>query len=186
MRLFERLSSYAQFPFHKRSATGEELSLSCGWADGVRTIYDENTGLYWEVKSPDAGEVNYGGARYTFAGAGEVHAAELNAARYGGFDDWRIPNKDELRSIFDYGRADSVIDTDIFGDCPVGDYWTKNVYRLQPYFSWFCFPVWEAPWRNGRIWKIMFWPCAAEMTVVSESRTQAVSMTTATARLRTK
>ena len=139
MRLFERLSAYAESPFRKRSATGAELPFSSGWADGVRTVYDGNTGLYWEFKSPNEGDVNYGGARYTFAGAGEVHAAELNAARYGGFDDWRVPNKDELRSIFDYGRADSVIDADIFGYCPVGDYWTKNVYRLQPYFSWVLF-----------------------------------------------
>ena len=139
MRLFEHLSSYEHSPFHKHDAKGAELPLSSEWTDGVRVVFDENTGLYWEVKSPDPEDVNYGGARFTFTQADEIHAEALNAARYGGYDDWRIPNKDELRSIFDYGRPNSVIDTDIFGLCPVGDYWTKNVYRLQPYFSWVLF-----------------------------------------------
>ncbi|MDO5131702.1 MAG: DUF1566 domain-containing protein [Eubacteriales bacterium] len=139
MRLFEHLSSYERPPFHKRGEKGEEFPLSGSWADGVRVVYDENTGLYWEVKSPNPEDVNYGGARFTFAQAGEVHVKALNDAGYGGFDDWRVPNKDELRSIFDYGRSGSVIDPGIFGACPVGDYWTKNIYRLQPYFSWVLF-----------------------------------------------
>lgn len=139
MRLFEHLSSYERTPFHKHNEKGEELSLSAGWADGVRVVFDENTGLYWEVKSPNPEDVSYGGARFTFDQAGQVHAEALNAARYGGFEDWRVPNKDELRSIFDYGRPGSVIDPAIFGECPVGDYWTKNIYRLQPYFSWVLF-----------------------------------------------
>ncbi len=139
MRLFEHLSSYEKSPFRKIGEKGEELPLSSGWADGVRVVHDENTGLYWEVKSPNPEDVSYGGARFTFDQAGQVHAEALNAARYGGFEDWRVPNKDELRSIFDYGRPGSVIDPAIFGECPVGDYWTKNIYRLQPYFSWVLF-----------------------------------------------
>ncbi len=139
MRLFEHLSSYEQLPFRKFDGKGKQLPLSSGWTDGVRVVLDENTGLCWEFKSPNPEDVNYGGARFTFAQAEEVHAGALNAVRYGGFDDWRIPNKDELRSIFDYCRPGSVIDTDIFGACPVGDYWTKNIYRLQPYFSWVLF-----------------------------------------------
>ena len=139
MRLFEHLSSYERLPFHKYNEKGEKLPLSGGWADGVRVVHDENTGLWWEVKSPNPEDVNYGGARFTFDGAEKVHAQALNEAHYGGFDDWRVPNKDELRSVFDYGRSGSVLNPDLFGECPVGDYWTKNIYRLQPYFSWVLF-----------------------------------------------
>ena len=120
MRLFESLSAYPESPFEKK--------------DGV--VFDRNTGLYWEFKSDSSSDVNGGKRRFTFEGAATVHAAELNKAKYGGFDDWRVPNKDELRSIFDYSRTDGVIDNSIFGCCPLGDYWTKNVYRLQDYFSW--------------------------------------------------
>ena len=120
MKLFESLSAYPVSPFEKK--------------DGV--VFDHNTGLVWEVKSDDDNAVNAGNKTFTFEGAATVHAAELNKAKYGGFDDWRVPNKDELRSIMDYSHTDGVIDNSIFGNCPLGDYWTKNVYRLQDYFSW--------------------------------------------------
>ena len=122
MQLFSKISSYCEYPFQKQGDV----------------IFDSNTGLYWEFKSTDEQAVNYGGKRFSFAGAEEEHAAALNAAAFGGYDDWRVPNKDELRSIFNYGQQPSVIDA-IFGMCPVGDYWTRNIYKLQPYFSWVLF-----------------------------------------------
>ncbi len=122
MRLFEKINNYCEFPFKREGDV----------------VYDANTGLYWEYKTDSEEAVNSGLKRYTFDGARDVHIAQLNEASFGGYSDWRVPNKDELRSIFDYGREESVID-DIFGCCPVGDYWTKNIYKLQPYFSWVLF-----------------------------------------------
>ncbi|MCR5323106.1 MAG: DUF1566 domain-containing protein [Lachnospiraceae bacterium] len=122
MKLFEKISTYGECPFKKEGDV----------------IHDINTGLYWEFKSGDAAAVNSGSRRFSFADAADVHIRELNEAAFGGYDDWRVPNKDELRSIFDYGKEESVI-PEIFGCCPVGDYWTKNVYKLQPYFSWVLF-----------------------------------------------
>ena len=122
MKLFEKISTYGVFPFIKEGDV----------------IHDTNTGLYWEYKSDNETDVNSGLKRFSFNDAAEVHISELNSASFGGYDDWRVPNKDELRSIFDYGKDESVI-PEIFGCCPVGDYWTKNVYKLQPYFSWVLF-----------------------------------------------
>ena len=120
MKLFESISAYPESPFEKKNGL----------------VFDKNTGLYWEVKSANEDDVNFGGKTFTFAGAADVHAKALNDANYGGFNDWRVPNKDELRSIFDYSHTDGVIDNSIFGFCPVGDYWTQNIYRLQDYFGW--------------------------------------------------
>ena len=122
MKLFEKISTYGVFPFIKEGDV----------------IHDTNTGLYWEYKSDNETDVNSGLKRFSFNDAAEVHISELNSVSFGGYDDWRVPNKDELRSIFDYGKDESVI-PEIFGCCPVGDYWTKNVYKLQPYFSWVLF-----------------------------------------------
>ena len=122
MRLFEKISNYSEYPFKRQGDA----------------IFDSNTGLYWEYKTNEENCVNSGSRRFTFDGARDVHVKELNDASFGGFTDWRVPNKDELRSIFDYGREESVIG-EIFGSCPVGDYWTKNIYKLQPYFSWVLF-----------------------------------------------
>lgn len=122
MRLFEKMTTYSECPFKREGDV----------------VFDANTGLYWEYKSESADSVNSGQKRYTFDEARDVHIKELNDSSFGGYNDWRVPNKDELRSIFDYGKEESVI-PDVFGCCPVGDYWTKNIYKLQPYFSWVLF-----------------------------------------------
>jgi hypothetical protein len=85
----------AQFPRHPASYT-----LS---ADGL-TVQDQVTGLTWQ-RSPDT---DGDGAltrrdKLTLAGAGAL-PARLNAARFGGFDDWRLPTIKELFSLFD-GRG---------------------------------------------------------------------------------
>lgn len=122
MKLFEKISTYSESPFERQNDV----------------IYDNNTGLYWEYKTDDKDAVNSGEKRFTFDEAANVHIKELNDNSFGGYSDWRVPNKDELRSIFDYGKDESVI-PGVFGSCPVGDYWTKNIYKLQPYFSWVLF-----------------------------------------------
>ena len=54
---------------------------------------DDKTGLYWELKS-------YGNRRmeYTIEEAYE-YAKELNDEKFGGFEDWRVPTLDELKTI---------------------------------------------------------------------------------------
>lgn len=123
MRLYEKYAGYTVLPFERQGDV----------------VFDSNTGLYWEIKSENEKDINYGGRTFTFSDAANIHIRDLNDAAFGSYTDWRVPNKDELRSIFDYGREESVIHEDIFGYCPVGDYWTKNIYKLQPYFSWVLF-----------------------------------------------
>lgn len=123
VRLYEKYAGYTVLPFERQGDV----------------VFDSNTGLYWEIKSENEKDINYGGRTFTFSDAANIHIRDLNDAAFGSYTDWRVPNKDELRSIFDYGREESVIHEDIFGYCPVGDYWTKNIYKLQPYFSWVLF-----------------------------------------------
>jgi hypothetical protein len=85
----------AQFHTHPSSYT-----LS---ADGL-TVHDNNTGLTWQ-RSPDTdgnGVLNRSD-KVTLAQA-QTLPAKLNAARFGGFDDWRLPSIKELYSLFD-GRG---------------------------------------------------------------------------------
>lgn len=122
--------------FEKYSAEKKKMPFSANREDGVRVIGDSNTGLYWEVKSAHKEDVNYCGDTYHFQDAKSIYIDKMNAANYGGYNDWRLPNKDELRSIFDYGLQESVINRTIFENCPIGDYWTKDRYEMQPYFGW--------------------------------------------------
>ena len=87
----------SQFAGHQPSYT---LST-----DGL-TVLDNVTGLTWQ-KSPDT---NGDGTidsldKMTFAEA-QARPADLNAARYGGYDDWRLPTIKELYSLINFAGTD--------------------------------------------------------------------------------
>lgn len=90
--------------FHGQDAQHQGCGASYALgADGL-TVRDLNTGLTWQ-RSPDTnldGRVNHDD-KLTWAQA-QARPAALNAARFGGFDDWRFPGIKELYSLFD-GRG---------------------------------------------------------------------------------
>jgi hypothetical protein len=122
--------------FTKLGAEGTDISDSSCWDDGFRMVRDNNTGLIWEVKSPRLGDINYVDDRYTWQEAQDVYVAELNRQEYGGFDDWRVPFKDELRSVVDYGRSGPAVDPRYFPHCKSDFYWTNAEYRMHPTLAW--------------------------------------------------
>jgi len=114
----------------------DKISESKNWEDGLRIIKDENTGLIWEVKSPIEEDINYCQDKYSFDEINEKYIKKLNSEKYGGRSDWRMPNKDELRSIVDYSKINPSIDTSFFENTIPGFYWCENVYEMQDYFGW--------------------------------------------------
>jgi hypothetical protein len=87
----------AQFP-------GRPSSYVVG-ADGL-TVYDQSTGLTWQ-RSPDTDGDGLLTRRdkLTWAQA-QAQPANLNAAKFGGFGDWRLPSIKELYSLFDARGTD--------------------------------------------------------------------------------
>ncbi|MFI5381061.1 MAG: DUF1566 domain-containing protein, partial [Tepidisphaerales bacterium] len=72
-------------------------------SDGL-TVYDKNTGLTWQ-SSPGSDSSLPRGGKLTWAQA-QKRPAELNAARYGGFDDWRLPTIKQLYSLINFRGTD--------------------------------------------------------------------------------
>ncbi len=80
---------------------------------------DRNTGLMW-VRRPrlldgDDGDGVRGNIRFDVPMGWQ---GSLDAARdleYAGFDDWRLPNIDELETIADFGRQSFALDPLVFG-----------------------------------------------------------------------
>lgn len=122
--------------FRKLDKKGGELPDYATWDKGLRMIQDNNTGLIWEVKSPKARDVNFCDDKYSWQDAQKKYIKRLNTKRYGRFKDWRLPNKDEIRSIIDYSRTNPAVDRWYFPNCKVGFYWTCVPYRMQPPFIW--------------------------------------------------
>jgi Protein of unknown function (DUF1566) len=74
--------------------------------NGNGTITDNNTGLVWEKKS-DNGDLHDKDNIYWWSGTGSSETIwdwleDINAAAFGGRQDWRAPNVRELLSIADF------------------------------------------------------------------------------------
>jgi len=70
------------------------------------TVFDNNTGLTWQ-RSPDTngdGSIT-AGDKLTLTQA-QARPANLNAERWGGYNDWRLPSIKELYSLIDFRGTD--------------------------------------------------------------------------------
>ncbi len=78
-------------------------------SDGL-TVYDHNTSLTWQqTPDTDGNGVIDSSDKKTWAEA-PAYAATLNAATYGGYDDWRVPSIKELYSLMDFRGTDPMGD----------------------------------------------------------------------------
>lgn len=125
-------------------------------------VLDQFTGLVWEVKTdspglhhkdntyswfnPDedaSGELDYRGKPDSgkCIGSGcDTHAVvqAANKTGYCGFNDWRMPTRDELGSISDprKTKAPPSINTIYFPNTQMGDYWSSNDYQFHWNTAW--------------------------------------------------
>jgi len=86
-------------------------------------IRDASSGLTWDRR-----EV---AERLTFEQA-EQHIAKLNAEKFGGFDNWRLPTLPELETLRDLTRHEPAIDTEAFPNCHSAYYWTSTPAAWSP------------------------------------------------------
>ena len=93
-------------PFYGQDAHFQGHPFSYAISAGGLTVYDRNTGLTWQ-RSPDTdGDgVLTRKDKLTWAQA-QMLPAKLNAAKFGGFSDWRLPSIKELYSLFDARGTD--------------------------------------------------------------------------------
>ncbi|MCK5737536.1 DUF1566 domain-containing protein [bacterium] len=137
--------------YTKLDVTGNDLP---GNASEWVMVRDNVTGLIWEVKTDD-GSVHDKDNKYTwydsnpatnggYAGTPgngtdtEDFINALNTANYGGFDDWRIPTRKELRSIVDYSISypGPVINTAYFPNTAASYYWSSTTYARNAGYAW--------------------------------------------------
>jgi pimeloyl-ACP methyl ester carboxylesterase len=147
----------AGFSFTKLDANGNALPASASVWDCVR---DEVTGLTWEVKTDDGGlrdtdntyswynpDPNTNGGNpgvqdgglctgsdcdtYSYVQAVNAEAQALCGAR-----DWRMPWREELRSIVDYRGVNPAIDTGYFLNQRGSDVWSGSPSADVSFGAW--------------------------------------------------
>lgn len=97
---------------------------------GPDLVQDTATGLLWPRS------VNLLGYPLGWAEA-LVTVAELNRASFLGYDDWRMPNRVELRSLIDHAERQPALPAGHpFRDVFLGWCWTSTTKAGQPAYAW--------------------------------------------------
>jgi hypothetical protein len=147
--------------FVKLDAAGRDLpDAATAWS----CVRDMDTGLVWEVKTDDGGlrdkDHSYtwydpnprtNGGDAGIKGGGECgggarcdttgYADAVNAAALCGWTDWRMPTREALRSLVDYGRTGPAIDVDYFPNTPAtwpaSGFWSASAPASDPALAWY-------------------------------------------------
>jgi len=93
---------------------------------GDGTVTDIATGLMWQRCSLgqtwDGSTCNGSASTYKWQGA--LPQGDSNS--FAGYNDWRLPNVNELLSIAAYDRHTPAINTTVFPNTPSGNYWSSS------------------------------------------------------------
>ena len=106
------------------AGTGQDGEIQAGMAPpfyldlGVGTIFDTRSGLTWEKQSDD-GSIHDFDNTYTWAD-GFAKIAALNTTRFAGYDDWRVPNVNEMHTIISYVNTSPAVPFAFHSGCTPG------------------------------------------------------------------
>ncbi len=96
------------------------------------TVTDTSTGLMWEVKSNDGGSRDKDNT-YTWQEA----LSYCENLSLGGYNDWRLPDINDLQSIVGYDIYNPAIDTTFFPNIVYDDYCVKFQFYSPPQFQFY-------------------------------------------------
>jgi hypothetical protein len=153
----------AGFDFSKISNTGNVLPQeSTQW----QCVLDNHTGLMWEVKKdtsiddignktqlftwesddyPDYSAENTGECNVFTTCDTQTYINMVNNNKKCGYNNWRLPNKNQLQGLVDYGSYQPSIDINFFPETGNGFYWTSTI-DIDDIGS-----IWQIGFSSGRV-----------------------------------
>jgi hypothetical protein len=143
--------------------------------DAQTCVLDTSTNLLWQTKSTETGlhnaantyswyapdnangELDYRGLEGGGACDGSVcdtwhYVVAVNEVGFCGYNDWRMPSKDELFSVSDIRRAKTppTMNTRFFPNAQSAEYWSGHDYSFQYDTAW----AWNFELGHDRVdWK---------------------------------
>lgn len=109
--------------YYLRAVRGGQLLQANLIDNSDGTVTDTSTGLMWQ--QDEAGSMNWADAL--------TYCENLSLA---GYDDWRLPNRNELQSIVDDGEHDPAIDIVFFPGAEWSYYWSSTTCTYYSDFAW--------------------------------------------------
>lgn len=102
---------------------------------------DKETKLFW---SRDA---NIAGKSMSWSKAGD-YIRQLNKQRYAGYNDWRLPNKEELETLVKYANSkgyeadvNGFLNEKGFFNAQTDSYWSSTTYDVITVYAWYVIMV---------------------------------------------
>ena len=115
-------------------------------------VVDHATGLQWTK------DANIGGFPCTWLEA-FAQIAELNQQQHGGYADWRLPNRNELRSLVSYQAKNPALpDGHPFVNIFLGWYWSSTTAAIHPAYAWSLHLEGARMFYGHKGQEYLFWP----------------------------
>lgn len=106
--------------------------------NGDGTISDRLSGLVWtkSARAPGPAECRPGAQKDWQEALG--YAKCLNEHHFMGKEDWRLPNRNELMSLMNYGQANSSkwLGSQGFSETQASSYWSSSTYSCATQNAW--------------------------------------------------
>ncbi|MFP4429193.1 MAG: DUF1566 domain-containing protein, partial [Desulfovermiculus sp.] len=123
-------------------------------------VYDQLTGLVWPKK----------GVSFEYALRWEEaleHVRDLNRTEFHGLNDWRLPNRRELRSLISHGRSRPALPEEHpFTHVQQTWYWSSTSSAMYPAYAWAVHLAGGRMFWNRKDQISMVWPVRGESPIL--------------------
>ena len=115
---------YKSDTYYIRAVRAGQSGPLDNWVDnGDGTVTDTATGLMWQQATQESMDWE----------SAITYCASLS---FEGYNDWRLPDINELRSLVDYSKDDIAIDTTLFPGTMTSFYWSSTTLAANPDCPW--------------------------------------------------
>jgi hypothetical protein len=130
---------------------------------GENIVEDLLTGLYWTA------DANLAEFPLTWAEAFAFIDSMNDRTAYG-FADWRLPDRNELRSLVSYQARRPALPADHpFRNVYLGWYWTATTAAINPGYAWYVHMDGARMFYGGKEQYYMLWPVRGESGILASA-----------------